>query len=59
MKKTVFNIEYDTDGEILDLPTTLEIEVPKELTDDEEINEFLSDEISNITGFCHLGFEIK
>jgi hypothetical protein len=56
MKYTVTNIKYDTDGEEIDLPDTLEIEVPEDMTDPEEIDEFLSDEISNITGFCHTGF---
>jgi len=59
MKKTVYNIEYDTDGEAVELPTELEIEVPNDITDEEDIEEYLSDEISNITGFCHKGFLIK
>ncbi len=52
------NIIYDTDGEIIDLPTTLEINVPDEIheLDEESIVDFISDEISNITGFCHLEF---
>ena len=52
------NIIYDTDGEIIDLPTTLEINVPDEIheLDEESIVDFISDEISNITGFCHLKF---
>ncbi len=56
MKYTVTNISYDTDGEVVDLPTTLEIDVPSEITDREEVEEYISDEISNITGFCHNGF---
>lgn len=58
MKKTVLNIQYDTDGEEVDLPVELEIEVPDNLTDKEEIHEYLSNEISNITGFCHFGFYV-
>jgi len=51
----VHNIKYDTDGQTIDLPDSLEIEVP----DDEEcIEEYLSNEISNRTGFCHFGFMI-
>lgn len=58
------NIEWDvTDGvedmtqeevnEILEtLPT--EMEIPEEMTDEDEI----SDYISNETGFCHYGFEL-
>lgn len=56
MKYTATNISYDTDGEVVDLPTTLEIDVPNEITDREEVEEYISDEISNITGFCHNGF---
>jgi len=57
MKKyTITDIEYDTDGEEVELPTTMEIEVPKELTEYEEIDEYISDEISKRTGYCHLGF---
>ncbi len=59
MKYTVTNIEYDTDGEDIDLPHTLEIEIPNEdfvNYTPEEVCEFISDEISNITGFCHNGF---
>jgi hypothetical protein len=47
--------EYDTDGEKIDLPESLEIEVSDEL-DNEDKLEFISDEISNRTGFCHFGF---
>ena len=39
--------------EILEtLPT--EIEIPDEMTDEEEISDYISDE----TGFCHYGFEL-
>ena len=53
MKYRVFDIEYDTDGEQIDLPKEIEIEVSD---DCEDIEETISDEISNKTGFCHLGF---
>jgi hypothetical protein len=59
MKAIITNIEYDTDGEVLDLPIQLEIEIPTEIIDQEDIEEFVSDEISNITGFCHFGFKIE
>jgi hypothetical protein len=55
-KFTVTNIKYDTDGEDVNLPTEMEIEVPEHVEGYEEIEEFISDEISNRTGFCHLGF---
>lgn len=59
------NIEWDvTDGiedmtqeeinEVLEsLPT--EVEFPEGMTDEEEICEYLSD----VTGFCHEGFELN
>jgi hypothetical protein len=56
MKAIVTNIKYDTDGELIDLPTILEIDV-SHIEEVEDVSDFISDEISNITGFCHLGFE--
>jgi len=55
MKVTVTDIKWDTDGEDVDLPTEMVIEVPEGM-DKEEADEFVSDEISNQTGFCHKGF---
>jgi hypothetical protein len=55
-KYTVTDIKYDTDGEDTDLPTEMEITVPKGMTDSEEILEFISNEISDRTGFSHEGF---
>lgn len=58
-KFTVTNINFDTDGESpeeLGLPKQMEIEVPEDLEGYEEIEGFISDEITNRTGFCHLGF---
>lgn len=52
----VTDIKYDTDGEQVDLPKELKILVPEIVEGYEEIEEFISDEISNITGFCHFGF---
>lgn len=49
------NIKWDTDGDmelLLELPT--EIEIPEDMTDEDEISDYLSDE----TGFCHYGFEL-
>ncbi len=53
MKYEVTNIQYDTDGEEVDLPSTLTIDVPNDI---EDVEEYISDEISKQTGFCHLGF---
>ena len=59
MKAIVTNINFDTDGEIIELPKQLEIEIPSDIVDEQIINDFVSDEISNITGFCHYGFEMR
>ena len=50
VKHVVYNIEYDTDGAKVELPDD---------TDPEDVEQLLSDEISNITGFCHFGFLIE
>lgn len=50
------NIKWDTDGdiELLErLPT--ELEIPKDMMDEEEISNYLTDKI----GFCHEGFELS
>ena len=57
-KVVVSNIKYDTDGEKIDLPKTLTISIPSDI-DEVDVEEFISDEISNITGFCHFGFVIE
>lgn len=46
------NIEWDTDyiKEKELLPT--EIHIPDEITDDEEISDYLSE----VTGYCHFGY---
>jgi hypothetical protein len=62
MKYTVTNIKWDTDGENIDLPTEITIDIPNEdfvKMDEEEIDEFISDYITNETGFCHMGFSLK
>lgn len=58
MKAVVINIKYDTDEEVVDLPTTLEIDIPSDIEQD-DIDDFVSDEISNVTGFCHFGFDFE
>ena len=47
------NIIWDTDGEDVDLPT--EIELPPGMTDEDEISDYISD----VTGFCHIGFDVE
>ena len=51
-----YNIQWDTDDidpEDLDLPN--EITIPDTITDDDEISDYITD----ITGFCHFGFELS
>lgn len=57
------NIKWDTDGDqelAKELPDT--IEIPKELANEVEDlndeNEAISDYLSDVTGFCHYGFEL-
>lgn len=56
------NIEWDLDGEEVELPT--EIEIPEDIIDEangdeEELADLASDYISDETGWCHLGFELE
>lgn len=47
------NINWDTDEDTaIVLPVS--IEIPEDITDEEEISDFLS----NITGYCHKGFDL-
>jgi len=57
-KKTyiVSQIKWDTDGAKVKLPKTLKVTIPNDITDIDDIDEYISDEISNRTGFCHTGF---
>ena len=54
MKFFISDIKFDIDGEN-DLPTEMEIDVPVNLNSEEKLD-FIADEISNRTGFCHFGF---
>ncbi len=59
MKAT--KIKWDTDGEHISLPKTIEIpdtiaaQDAKETPDDHEV---ISDYITDQTGFCHFGFKL-
>ena len=49
-----FNIEWDIDpDDEVTLPT--EVELPDGMTDEDEISDYLTDEI----GFCHKGFRLQ
>ena len=50
------NIEWDTDGEYIDLPN--EIDIPEDLDFKDDIEETVSDYLSDTTGFCHKGFNL-
>lgn len=53
MKIRIFNIQWETDGEKVDLPTEIESEV--EAIDEDAISEWLSDTY----GWHHNGFEFE
>lgn len=54
VKVVVSDIEYDTDA-LVGLPEEIELFLDPKLSW-VEAQELVSDEISNITGFCHKGF---
>jgi len=56
MEYKVINIKWDTDGEDIHLPTELTVEIPIDILDDYETVEYISDNITSQTGFCHKGF---
>lgn len=49
-----YNIQWDVDApeELDDLPN--EVDIPDDITDEEKVSDYLSD----LTGFCHRGFEL-
>ena len=53
------NIQWDTEGEEVDLPTEVKIEVPDTISKRTDILDYISDEITNETGFCHFGFTVN
>ena len=58
MTYKVWDICYDTDNDDSigkSLPTQLYIDIYPE--NDDQVDELLSDAISEITGFCHFGFK--
>lgn len=56
MKAT--NIQWETDGEDVDLPD--EIEIPDEYVDEDGVDyEGIADYISDVTGWLHSGFVIE
>lgn len=47
------NIIWDTDGEDVSLPT--EIEIPNGIFYEDDISDYITD----MTGFCHMGFNVE
>lgn len=46
----IWDVDYEEDKDLL--PT--EIEIPDEITDIDEVSNYISD----VTGFCHYGFDL-
>lgn len=59
-KYAVLEIIWDADDaeDIADLPTAMEVEVADGLSGD-ELDEAISDAITEATGFCHKGFAVE
>ena len=56
-KYTITNIKYDTDGAKVKLPKRMTITIPDDVDKNyDDVETYISDEISNKTGFCHKGF---
>ena len=56
-KVTVTDIMWDTDGEKVDgLPVQILIEIPADIKSRDDAEEYVSDKVSEVGGFCHDGF---
>ena len=49
------NIQWDEDDNNTPEYLPTEIEIPDDLEDEEEISDYISD----VTGFCHMGFDLN
>lgn len=62
MTYTASGIQWDTDGDkelFYSLPTEIDVEVPVSIVDggdESEIEQYISDYITDVTGYCHNGF---
>jgi hypothetical protein len=57
----VFDIKYDID-DIDDIELPKKISIPVDINiakDTDQLEEYLADQISNITGYCHFGFHYR
>ena len=59
VKFRVYDIDWDTDGEDVDLPNEIEVNVPAEVVDYDDVNDYISDWLSDEYGFCHNGFLLE
>jgi len=57
VKNIKWDVDYDEDG--VSLPTELEVHTPDKLENQDDINEYVSDWLSDTFGFCHDGFELE
>ena len=54
MRASIINIQWDQDN----LPTSLTIEVPNELTNTHDIEMYIDEEIEIVVGHPHNGFTL-
>lgn len=54
---SVTDIVWDTDDEEVDgLPEQVDVEIPASIKNRDEAEEYISDKLSEVSGFCHDGF---
>ena len=54
---SVSDIVWDTDGEKVNgLPVLILIEIPTYIKNRDDAEEYVSDKVSEVGGFCHEGF---
>lgn len=68
MEKKIFKVskikwDVDNKSDIKNLPKTMTVEVTSydvdDITDEYEVEDFISDYITDEIGFCHDGFEME
>ena len=54
---SVTDIVWDTDGEKVDgLPEQVSVKIPASIKNRDEAEEYISDKLCKVSGFCHDGF---
>lgn len=58
-KVKVSGIRWEADDmeDVADVPTELVIEVPEDFLNEDDIENYIEDEISNVSGFTHNGWD--